>query len=76
MKYQDLSFEEKVQREIDLKKQMKKWKKENNKNHLLVDNFYGLTLEQIKQVRDIKEEEHEGAEVFWNNYVKEIEYLF
>jgi predicted SpoU family rRNA methylase len=76
MKYQDLSFEERVQKEIDLKKQMKKWKKENIKNHLLVDNFYGLTLEQIKQIRDIKEEEHEGAEIFWNNYVKEIEYLF
>lgn len=76
MKYQDLSFEERVQKEIDLQKQIKKWKKENIKNHLLVDNFFGLTLEQIKHIRDIKVEENEGAQDFWNAYVKEIEYLF
>ena len=76
MKYQDLSFEERVQKELDLQKQMKKWKKENIKKDVMVDNFFGLTLEQIKYIRDIKVEENEGTQDFWNSYVKEIEYLF
>lgn len=48
---------------------MKKEKKEMKK----VDWIYGLTLEEIKAIRDKKKENDDGSYEFWKNYVIELE---
>lgn len=55
---------------LELKRQ---WRKENKKEKRIVDIIYGLTLEQIKTIRDIKQKADDGSYEFWKNYVIELE---
>ena len=74
----DVEFEKRVERKIAHIKQMKEWKKQNlkTKEPIEIDCFHCLTLEQLKQCLKWAEEDHEGAEVYWKEYIKQVEPYF
>lgn len=72
----DEEFEMRVKKEIEHRKQMKEWAKQNMKKHKAVDCFYHLTLEQLEQCRDFAEEKNDGSVVYWNAYLKQVRPLF